>query len=165
MPILEHSLEIAAPIERVFDLSRSIDLHQISASQTGERAIAGKTEGLIELGESVTWRAKHLGVWQHLTSKITALDYPDYFSDEMQKGAFASFKHEHFFTTTSRGTLVKDRFDYRSPLGILGKMANALFLKRYMHNFLYQRNLIIKRYAESELWKEILSKDKTKHAR
>lgn len=164
MPILEHSLEIAAPIERVFDLSRSIDLHQISASQTGERAIAGRMEGLIELGESVTWRAKHLGVWQHLTSKITALDFPDYFSDEMQKGAFASFKHEHFFTPTSQGTLVRDRFDYRSPFGLLGKMADALFLKRYMHNFLYQRNLIIKRYAETDLWKEILSVDKSKNA-
>lgn len=117
------------------------------------------------MGESVSWRAKHFGVWLHLTSKITALDYPAYFSDEMQKGAFASFKHEHFFTTTKAGTLVIDRFDYRSPLGILGKLADALFLKRYMHNFLYQRNLIIKRYAETELWKEILSADKTKNAR
>lgn len=164
MPILEHSLEISAPIERVFDLSRSIDLHQITASHTGERAVAGRTEGLIELGESVSWRAKHLGIWQQLTSKITALKYPDYFCDEMQAGAFESFKHEHFFTTTQTGTLVRDRFSYRSPLGILGKIADVLFLKRYMHNFLYQRNLIIKRYAESELWKEILEIDKANNA-
>lgn len=156
MPILEHSLEIAAPSDRVFDLSRSIDLHQISAAHTGEVAIGGRMKGLIELGESVTWKAKHFGIWQELTAKITAFGYPHYFCDEMQQGAFASFKHEHFFTPTSCGVQLRDRFDYRSPLGILGRLADVLFLKQYMHNFLLKRNLIIKMYAESEKWKEIL---------
>ncbi|MEM6804434.1 MAG: SRPBCC family protein [Bacteroidota bacterium] len=156
MPILEHQLEIAAPSERVFDLSRSIDLHQISTAHTGERAIGGRMQGLIELGESVRWRAKHFGIWQELSVKISAFEYPSYFCDEMQEGAFASFKHEHFFTPTAYGVLLRDRFSYRSPLGILGRVADVLFLKAYMHNFLLKRNLIIKIYAESDKWKEIL---------
>lgn len=156
MPLIEHQLTIHAPIERVFDLSRSIDLHQVSTSQTGERAIAGKVSGLIELGENVTWRAKHFGIWQNLESTITGFERPVFFSDEMVRGAFASFKHEHFFTQTTKGTQVTDKFDYRSPLGFLGKLADALFLRRYMSDFLLKRNLIIKDYAESEKWKEIL---------
>lgn len=45
---------IDAPVERCFDLARSIDLHKISLEHTNEKAVAGKTAGLIEPGESVT---------------------------------------------------------------------------------------------------------------
>ena len=97
MPIIRLETYIKAPIERVFDLSRSIDLHKISTAQTKEEAIAGVTSGLIDLEEWVTWKAKHLGVTQKLTSKITAFEAPHYFADEQVKGAFKSFKHEHYF--------------------------------------------------------------------
>ncbi|MEO0468238.1 MAG: SRPBCC family protein [Bacteroidota bacterium] len=157
MPHIYQELLIDAPVERVFDLARSIDLHQISAAQTHEQAIAGRTSGLIELGETVTWRAKHLGVYQKLTVQITALDFPHSFVDEMVDGAFHSFHHTHRFLKAKNGTLMQDMFDYRSPLGILGKLADWLFLEKYMSRFLHQRNLIIKEVAESEQWKEVLS--------
>jgi hypothetical protein len=60
---------INAPIEICFDLSRSIDLHQQSTQQTHEKAIAGRTTGLIELNEFVTWQATHFLITQKLTSK------------------------------------------------------------------------------------------------
>ena len=83
--------------ELCFDLSRSIDLHQISTSKSKEYVIGGRKAGLIELGEVVTWRAKHFGIWQNLTAKITEFDRPKRFSDEMVKGAFKKFKHDHIF--------------------------------------------------------------------
>jgi ligand-binding SRPBCC domain-containing protein len=88
---------IIAPIEVCFDLARSIDLHKVSLEHTNEKAIAGKTSGLIEKGEFVTWRAKHLGVNQQLTVEIIEMNPPDYFCDEMTKGAFKTMRHEHFF--------------------------------------------------------------------
>jgi hypothetical protein len=88
MTKIELTTRINAPIEPCFDLARSINLHMESTKQTGERAVAGRTSGLIGLGETVTWRAKHLGTWQTLTSKITEFDYPNHFTDEMVKGAF-----------------------------------------------------------------------------
>jgi len=157
MPLIEHTLLIAAPIERVFDLSRSIDLHKVSTSQTGEKAIAGRISGLIEWGETVTWRAKHFGVWQNLSTKITGFESPKYFCDEMISGAFASFKHEHFFSETQNGTQVVDRFDYKSPMGFLGICADHIFLKKYMSQFLWKRNKVIQAFAESDKWKEILA--------
>ena len=72
---------VEAVPERVFDLSRSIDLHVQSTGNTGEKAIAGCTSGLIELGESVTWEATHFGIRQRLTSKITAFERPRFFVD------------------------------------------------------------------------------------
>jgi ligand-binding SRPBCC domain-containing protein len=97
MVVLEQVTLLEAPIERCFDLSRSIDLHMASTTRTGEKAIAGKTSGLIGLDEQVTWRAKHFGVWQEFTSKITAFNRPHHFRDEMIRGAFRSFEHDHYF--------------------------------------------------------------------
>jgi ligand-binding SRPBCC domain-containing protein len=148
MPTIHISTNIHAPIELVFDLARSIDLHQISTEKTQEKAIAGKTSGLIELHETVTWRAKHFGIYQTLTTKITAFDKPNYFVDEMVQGAFKNFVHTHKFEEVPEGTIMTDIFDYQSPLGILGKMADVLFLKNYMTRFLMKRNEVIKMFAE-----------------
>lgn len=104
----------------VFDLCRSVDLHLISTKKTNEKAIARKTSGLMKLNDTVTWRAKHLGVYQTLTTKITQFNYPTYFADEMLKGAFKSFKHEHLFESGEGITLMTDIFTYKSPFGLLG---------------------------------------------
>lgn len=156
MPRIVINTLIDAPIDRCFDLSRSIDLHKISTSDTNEEAIAGKTAGLIELGESVTWQATHFGIRQKLTSKITEMDRPICFVDEMVTGAFRSFRHEHRFAVKDGKTLMMDEFVYRSPLGLLGSLADILFLEKYMRKLLTKRNNMIKQYAESDLWQKVL---------
>lgn len=150
MPRIVLETVIHAPIERVFDLSRSIDLHKISTAHTHEEAIAGTTSGLIGMGESVTWRAKHFGMWHKLTSEITAFDPPRYFTDEMKQGAFKGFRHEHIFEDKGGATCMTDIFDYQSPYGIFGRMADNLFLEKYMRSLLTVRNRIIKEFAEDE---------------
>ena len=50
-----------------------------------------------------------------------------------------------------------DIFDYESPFGILGKLADKLLVKQYMNKLLKERNQIIKEYAESNQWKKILN--------
>ncbi len=148
--IIELATHINAPIERCFDLARSIDLHMESTKQTGETAIAGRTSGLIVLGETVTWRAKHLGIWQTLTSKITEFEYPNYFTDEMVEGAFKSIRHEHLFYAINDQTVMKDIFAFESPYGLLGELANFLFLGWYVEKLLRKRNRVIKNVAESD---------------
>ena len=150
MPVIKINTLINAPINVVFNLSRSIDLHKISTAHTNEEAVAGKTTGLIELGESVTWRAKHLGITQMLTSTITDFNAPYYFVDEMVQGAFKSFKHEHIFKEENGWVIMTDIFDYKSPYGVLGKIIDELFLKNYMHNLLETRNHTVKEFAEDE---------------
>jgi ligand-binding SRPBCC domain-containing protein len=158
MPIIKLETKINAPVERVFDLSRSIDLHTRSTSRSNEKAIAGRTGGLIELGETVTWEATHLYVKQNLTSKIVAYDRPNHFRDSMQKGAFARLDHDHFFEEIEEGTLMRDVFDYDSPFWIFGKIADVLFLEEYMTRFLKERNKMIKNIAESDGWKNFIEK-------
>jgi ligand-binding SRPBCC domain-containing protein len=150
MPIIQDSVFIEAPPNICFDLARSIDIHMQSTSQTNEIAISGKTSGFIELGQTVTWRATHFGVRQQLTVRITEMDSPNYFVDEMVKGAFKRFRHTHEFISQYGGTYMVDTFDYTSPLGILGKAADRLFLEAYMRHFLQKRNAFIKKAAEEQ---------------
>ncbi len=148
MPTIEINTFIIANIERCFNLARSIDLHVDSMAKTKETAIAGRVSGLIEFGETVTWRAKHFGVWHTLTSKITGFDFPYSFTDEMVTGAFKSFKHQHLFFSQNDGTLMIDIFEFESPFGIFGNLANVLFLKNYLRKLLQNRNRLIKENAE-----------------
>ncbi|HYH79522.1 MAG TPA: SRPBCC family protein [Longimicrobium sp.] len=153
---IEQSTFIAAPAERVFDLARSIDLHQRSLAHTRETAVAGRTSGLIGIGETVTWRARHLGVTQHLTSRISGYDRPGWFQDEMVRGAFAWMEHDHWFEAVEGGTVLRDVFRFAAPLGPLGRLAEILVLRRYMARFLEARNAVIKQIAESDEWREYL---------
>ena len=156
MPIIKIELTVDAPVERVFDLARCIDLHEATMSKHKEKAVGGVMKGLIGMDESVTWEAMHFGIKQKLTSKITAFERPKHFRDSMVKGAFRRFDHDHFFEQSGEQTLMKDVFDYDSPLGILGKIVDALFLEKYMREMLAERNQIIKKIAESDDWRKFL---------
>jgi ligand-binding SRPBCC domain-containing protein len=147
---------ISAPIERCFDLARSVEVHLAGNVHFGESAVAvgGVTTGLVELGQRVTWRAKHLGVWQNLTSEITRMDRPMYFRDEMIQGAFKRMEHDHFFEAKSaHQTVMTDVFRFAAPLPILGRITEVIVLRRYMTNLLRERNEVIKKIAESEEWR------------
>lgn len=158
MPTIHLTTFIAAPIERVFDLSRSIELHKKAMAHTGEQAVAGTTMGLIGLDETVTWKAKHLYKTRVMKVRITAMQPPYSFTDELVEGAFRSMKHEHHFKPIENGTLAIDFFNFETPYGALGKMINNVFLRRYMERLLNQRNQTIREYAESDKWKFILQR-------
>lgn len=148
MPVIKLETKINAPIERCFLLATSLDLHMDSVSKTKEKAIAGVTSGLIKLNETVTWRAKHFGFQQHLTSKITEYKHPEFFVDEMVSGPFRKLHHRHLFKDENGFTLMTDIFHFEAPFGILGKLAEKLFLTKYLRHFLIERNNFLKKTAE-----------------
>jgi ligand-binding SRPBCC domain-containing protein len=147
MPRIELFTLINAPVETCFELSLSADVHTLSTTHTLEEAISGKA-GTMKFENSVTWKAKHFGMWQQLTSKITEYRYPTYFCDEMVKGIFKSIRHEHHFLYTSRKTIMTDVFLFEAPLGFIGKVVSKWVLKRYLQKLLSDRNRKIKLMAE-----------------
>lgn len=139
---------INAPVRKCFDAARDLDLHVRSLAQTNEVAVAGRTSGLIEMGEEVTWRGRHFGVTQHFTSRITGFEAPYYFQDTMLRGAFRSFVHDHRFVEANGGTLMTDALEFTAPLGFLGRIAESLFLRRYLERLLVSRGVAIKEACE-----------------
>lgn len=126
------------PPARLFDLSLDIDAHVASMSASGERAIDGVTAGTIGLGEEVTWRARHFGVWFTMTSRITALDRPNHFVDEQAHGPFRLFRHEHRFESDGDGTVMTDTITLASP--VFGALAERLVLVPYLRRLIIARN-------------------------
>lgn len=133
-------------VERLFDQSLSIDAHIESMARSGERAIDGVTSGLIGLGETVTWSARHFGWRFRMTSEITALDRPRRFVDEQVRGPFRTFRHEHRFETQDRQTVMTDILTIASP--VFGRLAERLVLVPYLRRLIRQRNDVLVRAAE-----------------
>lgn len=159
MPLIQVETSIKAPSKLVFDLSRSVDLHKSSMTHHREEIIDGIRNGLMDEGDTVTWRARHLFSNRKLKVRIMEMDVPTFFADEMIEGDFAKMRHEHYFKSAKDGTLMVDKFFFESPLGLIGKFVNAIFLKKYMTRLLLERNKEIKRIAESNLWKQYLTNE------
>jgi ligand-binding SRPBCC domain-containing protein len=137
---------VAAPAEVCFDLCLNVNFHERAGHG---RAIAGVMSGQMKLGDTVTWEAVHFHTRQRLTSEIVAYERPRTFTDEMQRGAFARWRHTHTFVEQHGGTLMVDDVDFASPLGVLGKLADAILIKSYMTRFLVRHNAHFKREAEA----------------
>ncbi len=150
MTKIELTTLIKASAERCFDLSLDVNIHKISTSHTKEFVLKGRQEGIFEEGEVVTWRAKHFGIWQNLTGKISEVKRPYFFKDEMLEGAFKSLRHLHSYTFEHGITTMKDTLEYETPYGIFGKLFDIFILKKYMTNFLKKRNEVIKAEAENK---------------
>jgi ligand-binding SRPBCC domain-containing protein len=74
------------------------------------------------------------------------------------RGAFRRFDHDHFFSQQGEITIMRDVFDFQSPLGIFGRIADYLVLTRYLRYFLTTRNATIKQAAETDEWQRYLQK-------
>jgi ligand-binding SRPBCC domain-containing protein len=152
---LEFSTLIDAPLERCFDLARSIDFHLQSSASTGEVVIAGRKSGLIGLNETVTWRGRHFGIEFEHESVIEQLARPHHFRDVMMRGSFKSFQHDHFFTFDGSRTCMQDVVQFAAPYAIFGLVAEAL-LRPYLIRFMRHRTAAIKHAAESDEWPRYL---------
>lgn len=150
MPVILLETRISASVQECFDAARNLDLHLGSMKHTGEKVVAGRKTGLVETGDQITWEAVHFGVRQQLTVEIGKMNSPEFFEDFMVNGAFAQMHHAHYFEAMSDGTTrMQDVFQFRAPLGILGQIAEGLFLTRYMRNLLLTRNKFLKETLEN----------------
>jgi ligand-binding SRPBCC domain-containing protein len=150
MPSFRLETVIAAPVADCFDLSLSVDAHTSSMAGSGERVVGGVASGAMALGDTVTWRARHFGVVFRMTSAITAHERPSRFVDEQVRGPFGAWQHEHRFRDAGDGrTLMVDEVRFRSPLGPLGRLVDAVVLERYLTRLLRQRNTWLRRELES----------------
>jgi len=149
LPTITIETWIDAPPEICFDLALNVDAHADSAAFSRERIVApGRLEGLLELGDTVTFEGKHFGLRQRFTAKIVEVERPRYFVDEMIAGAFKSMRHVHEFRPRDGGTLMRDLLEWQAPLGILGRIADRLFLERHMQWFVRTKQLRLRAIIE-----------------
>ena len=139
---------VQAPPAACYALALNVPAHLSSTQHTGERVLDGPASGQLQLGDVVTWEARHFGIWQRLTVRITAASPPHHFRDELVRGAFKSLRHDHYFDEADGGTRVRDVFEFSSPFGLLGRWVDVLFMQRYLTGFLQIRNAALKQQLE-----------------
>jgi ligand-binding SRPBCC domain-containing protein len=145
----EVTTEIAAPPQRVFDVSLEVEVHTASMASSGEQAVGGVTSGRLKLGDTVTWQARHFGLRWRMTSLISAYDPPGCFVDEQVAGPFKLWRHAHHFEPDGNGgTRMRDVIDFAAPLGPLGTVAELTVLNWYMPRLIRGRNGHVKAAAE-----------------
>lgn len=148
MPQIVVETEINADIEICFDLARDIVFYAQSLKNKSEIPVDGKTSGLVEKGDSITWEVNYLGLLQHLTLEVSELKKPKLFVDERTDGSFKSYRHDHIFKEHDGKTIMVDILHFTSKYGIVGKILDSLILKRHIKRILITRNEILKQKAE-----------------
>ncbi|HEV7701223.1 MAG TPA: SRPBCC family protein [Pyrinomonadaceae bacterium] len=150
MPRIILETKINAPAEVCFDLMRDIRIHTQTTAQTSERAVAGVTVGMIGLGQTVTFEGRHFGLTQRLTVRVIEFDRPRRFVDAMTGGSFRFFVHAHEFEERDGITFMRDSLEWESPLGIVGRLFDRLFLIRHMRELVTRRNIQLQDLAEQK---------------
>ena len=117
---------------------------------TRERVVTSIASDLLGPSAVVTWEATHFGAQIRLMSKITQFDPPRSFEDEQIAGPFQSFWHRHEFSDESGVSVMTDLVRYRAPFGLLGRLAERVFLDRYLRVLLERRAAHLRSLAESE---------------
>lgn len=150
MPTFRLDTPVGVEAERCFRLALSVDAHTASMGASNERAVAGRTSGMLGPGDVVTWQARHFGLPFRMTVKITEHRAPQEFVDVQVRGPFAHWHHRHLFEPSpDGGTLMRDEIDFRSPLGVLGRLVDRLVLERYLRRLVARRNAWLKSTLEA----------------
>ena len=157
MPTIHLTTFIAAPIERVFDLSRHLAIYKLAINTKKEKFSAVAASNLISNGETITIQAKHFGKTRLVTAKVIEFQKPSSFVQEQVKGDLLHFKHEHHFKRVDNGTIMIDMIDFDGPRDVIGKVIGKVYLKKYLEKFINMRNKLIQQYAESDKWRAILT--------
>jgi ligand-binding SRPBCC domain-containing protein len=148
---------IAAPIERVFDLSRHLAIYkQVFQSRKAEFR-SGAASSLLSPGETISVLGKIAGKNRMTMLKLTKLQRPLSFTEEQVKGDLESYKHEHHFKPAQNGTIVIDILEYGPPRDMIGRIVARIRMKKYLEEFIGKRNETIRNYAETEKWRAVLT--------
>ena len=151
MPIFESSIDIDAPIEAVYEFHRDTRNAARIASE-GQEFVAIIGEFPLDQGDEVELHVKMpplpgVQVWR---VRITELVEPTLVVDEMLKGPFAQFRHEHRFArNASGGTTLTDHVEWKLPGGIAAKAIEPI-AKAQLEKSFTQRQAATKRILEAE---------------
>lgn len=153
---IEFNTHIKAPIQQCFDLARSIDFHKISLSPIEEESVAGCTTGLIGYKQHALIQSNLWGSRFSTELKLVKFNPPFFLSYEIVGSHFHSIVHDYYFYDISEETVMINHFYYKPKWGFLGEILSFIFLEKFLKKVITNRNNMLRDYAETEKWKDIL---------
>ena len=89
------------------------------------------------------------GIKMDWVTEILHVKEHQYFIDEQRFGPYAFWHHQHIFEIVDGGVLVKDLIHYKVPLGIIGTLANAIFVESQIEDIFNHRQKVLEKVMES----------------
>lgn len=136
-------------LEKAWDFfSSPFNLAQITPPDMGFKVKLVRPEDKMYAGMIIAYRISPLlKIPMGWVTEITHVQEPYYFVDEQRFGPYALWHHQHHFKEVEAGVEMNDIVSYKVPLGILGDLANALFVqKRVEHIFDYRYEVLEKMF-------------------
>jgi hypothetical protein len=158
MPTIHLTTFIAQSAEVVFDLSRHVGLHKDAMLSSREEAVAGTRFGLLESGETITWRSRHFFKDWLMRVRVLEMIKPERYIIEQAMGPFLEFRHERYVKPCENGSLLINLIHYEWPQGRIGRIADRLYLRNYLEHLIQLHNETIRKAAEGNRWKTYLMK-------
>jgi ligand-binding SRPBCC domain-containing protein len=104
----------------------------------------------MQAGALIDYRLRYHGVPLGWTSEIELWEPGRQFVDRQVRGPYGLWHHRHTFTQSPSGTVVEDEVHYAAPLGIVGELAQPLFVERDLRRiFDYRREAVVRILAGS----------------
>lgn len=126
---------IKSDINTVWDfMSSPKNLATITPDYMGFQILNDLHGDLMYPGQIIEYNVSPiLGVKLHWVTEITHVKDKAYFVDEQRFGPYTFWHHKHFLKETAQGIEMNDLVHYKLPFGILGKIANELFVKKQLN--------------------------------
>jgi ligand-binding SRPBCC domain-containing protein len=140
---------VPATIDEVWDfISSPANLKEITPDYMGFDIMSKDLPEKMYPGMIISYKVRPLlGIPMTWVTEITHVVDKMYFVDEQRVGPYALWHHQHFIEPAEQGVLMTDIVSYKSPLGFLGSIANALFIRRQLEGiFAYREKVLKKRF-------------------
>lgn len=141
--VLEQEQFIPRPRAEVFAFfADAFNLERITPGFLGFRIL---TPAPIEMaaGTIIEYRIGLYGLPMRWRTRIDQFEPEARFVDVQEKGPYRRWRHTHTFEEVEGGTLMRDRVEYEIPLGPLGTLARALFVRRSLERIFAHRRAVI----------------------
>lgn len=136
---------IPAPLEEVWQyFSRPENLNHITPEDMSFEILSDIENMPMYEGMIVQYRVSPLlGIKMRWVTEIKQVQEGRYFIDEQRFGPYAFWHHQHHFEEMNGGVLMTDILHYKIPFGILGTLADLLFVnKRIEEIFIYRKKAV-----------------------
>ena len=138
---------IKADINQIWEfISSPKNLKKITPKHMGFEITSDNKEEKMYAGMIISYIVKPmLNIPLKWVTEITHVKEKKYFVDEQRVGPYKMWHHEHIFEIKKEGVLMTDIISYVPPFGILGTIANLMFIKKRVNTIFDYRNIILEK--------------------
>ncbi|SKB38939.1 Ligand-binding SRPBCC domain-containing protein [Sphingobacterium nematocida] len=130
--LLFREQQLSCDVDTAWDFfSNPHNLTNITPENIQFEVLSRDLQETIYEGMQIDYRVVPIfGVPMRWRTLIKDVDTKKSFVDIQERGPYKKWEHTHQFIPNSDGVLIKDSVRYILPMGILGRLVHALFVKR-----------------------------------